>query len=149
MSKTRSRLSDEDPNPSSIEGIKVIFHDVLRLLCSTKRSNHSSIESMLKKLNWLSVNQLAAEVRLMEVWKSLNLEDYCLKSLFQEVERSRSTRSSGTRKLKTNFKTKIRYSSFQYQSVRLWNSAPDDVTNAATESKAKSAIRKFVSALPI
>ena len=77
------------------------------------------------------------------------MEDYCLKSLFQEVERSRSTRSSGTRKLKTNFKTKIRDSSFQYQSVRLWNSAPDDVTNAATESKAKSAIRKFVSTLPI
>ena len=57
------RMNDNDPNSSSIEGIKVIFHDVLRLLCSTKRSNHSSIESMLEKLNWLSVNQLAAETR--------------------------------------------------------------------------------------
>ena len=94
------RLNDSDPNPSSIEGVKVIFHDVLRLVCSTKRSEHSSIESMLEKLNWLSVNQLAAEIRLMEVWKSLNLEDYCLKSLFQEVERERTTSSTGSRKLK-------------------------------------------------
>ena len=71
------------------------------------------------------------------------------KSLFQEVERARTTRSSGTRKLKINFKTKIRESSFHYQSVRLWNSAPDDVTNATTESQAKSAVRKFVLTLPI
>ena len=143
------RLNDSDPNPSSIEGVKVIFHDVLRLLCSTKRSEHSSIESMLEKLNWLSVNQLAAEIRLMEVWKSLNLEDYCLKSLFQEVDRERTTRSTGTRKLKINFKTKIRESSFHYQSVRVWNSAPEDVTNASNESQAKSAIRRFVLSLPV
>ena len=104
---------------------------------------------MLEKLNWLSVNQLAAEIRLMEVWKSLNLEDYCSKSLFQEVERERTTSSTGSRKLKMNFKTKIRESSFYYQSLRVWNSAPEDVTNPSNESQAKSAIRRFVLSLPV
>ena len=104
---------------------------------------------MLEKLNWLSVNQLAAEIRLMEVWKSLNLEDYCLKSLFQEVERERTTSSTGSRKLKMNFKTKIRESSFYYQSLRVWNSAPEDVTNPSNESQANSAIRRFVLSLPV
>ena len=59
------RMNETEPNSTSIEGIKVIFHDLLRLLCSEKRTNHTSIESMLEKLNWLPVNQLAAEVRLM------------------------------------------------------------------------------------
>ena len=45
---------------------------------------------MLEKLNWLSVNQLAAETRLMQVWKALNMEDYCLTDLFEETENERS-----------------------------------------------------------
>ena len=85
----------------------------------------------------------------MKVWKSLNLEDYCLKSLFQEVERERITRSTGTRKLKMNFKTKIRENSFIYPSIKLWNSAPSEVTIAETESQARTAIRNFVKTLPI
>ena len=104
---------------------------------------------MLKKLNWLSVNQLAAEIRLMEVWKALNLENYCLSDIFQEVDNERITRSSGTRKLKNNFKSNLRESSFHYQSVRLWNSAPLEIIQAETESKAKSEIRKYVLTLPI
>ena len=70
---------------------------------------------------------MAAEVRLMEVWKALNLEDYCLKGIFQEVDNERNSRSAGTRKLKINFKSNLRESSFHYQSVRLWNSAPIEV----------------------
>ena len=104
---------------------------------------------MLEKLNWLSVNQLAAEVRLMEVWKAINVEEYCLKDLFEEVENERNTRSSGTRKMKVNFKSNTRESSFHYQSARLWNSAPLEIIHAETETQAKSAIRKYVMTLPI
>ena len=69
------RMHTQDPSPSSINGIKVRFNDVLRLLCNSKRKQHTSVESMLEKVGWLSINQLACEVRLMEVWKALNKED--------------------------------------------------------------------------
>ena len=72
------RLTEEDPNPTSIEGVKVIFNDMLRLLCNARRQQHTTIESMLEKMGWLSINQLACEVRLIEVWKALNQEDYVL-----------------------------------------------------------------------
>ena len=39
------RISERDPNPTCIDGIKVIYHDLLRLLCSSKRKDHTSIES--------------------------------------------------------------------------------------------------------
>ena len=144
------RIKEEDPNPTCIEGIKVIYHDVLRLLCNSKRKDHTSIESLLKQLGWLSINQLASEIRLIEVWKGLNQENYCLNDLFEKSESNNGiTRSAGLNKLKTVFKSKIRENSFAYPSVQLWNSAPPDVTTETKESRARKAIRKFVETLPI
>ena len=138
------RTKEEDPIPSSINGIRVQFNNVLRLLCNSKKNQHTSIKSMLEKLGWLSVNQLACEVRLMETWKALYLEDYCLKNIFEMVQNTRDTRSSRNIKLRTFFKSKIREASFQYPSVELWNNAPIEVTEAKSESLAKAAIRNYV-----
>ena len=102
------RTKEKDPIPSSINSIRVQFNNVLRLLCNSKKTQHTSIKSMLEKLGWLSINQLACEVRLMETWKALYLEDYCLNNIFERVQNTRATRSSNKIRLKTFFKTKIR-----------------------------------------
>ena len=100
---------------------------------------------MLEKLGWLSLNQLACEVRLIETWKALNQGGYCLSEVFERSENTTiNTRSSNKIKLKASFKTRIRESSFQLPSVQLWNAAPKDITEAQTEAQARSAIRKFV-----
>ena len=105
---------------------------------------------MLDQLGWLSLNQLASEIRLVEVWKGLNIENYCLNNLFEKAESNQGrTRSAGLNKLKTCFKTKIRENSFAFPSIQLWNVAPADVTTAETEAKARKAIRSFVMTLPI
>ena len=144
-------MKEEDPKPTCIDGIKVLFHDVLRLLCNSKKENHTSIESMLEKTGWLSINQLVCEVRLLEVWKAMYQEDYCLKDVFERVEKtSIRTRSSSQIKLKTTFKTRLRETCYQLPSVLLWNAAPKEVTEAQTESKARAAIRQHVkSNIPI
>ena len=138
------RTKEADPIPSSINGIRVQFNNLLRLLCNSKRNQHTSINSMLKKLGWLSVNQMACEVRLIETWKALHVEDYCLRDIFEKVQATRDTRSANKVRLKTSFKTRIREASFQLPSVELWNNAPPEITEAKTESQAKAAIRKFV-----
>ena len=144
------RLHTNDPNPTSIEGIKVRYHDLLRFLCNTRRSKHTSIESMLEKLGWLSINQLSCEIRLIEVWKALNQENNCLSHFFEKATTNQGiTRSAGLNKLKPYFKSKIREHSFAYPSIQVWNSAPPDVTTAETESKAKAAIKRYVKTLPI
>ena len=138
------RTHKDDPIPSSINGIRVRFNDVLRLLCNTRRQKHTSIESMLEKVGWLSINQLACEVRLLEVWKAMNQKDYCIGDLFEKVENKPGLRSSNQIKLKTKFRSRLRENSFQYPSVQLWNMAPAEVTEAKTEAKARTAIRKHV-----
>ena len=138
-------MHEDDPIPGSIDGIKVLYHDVLRLLCNSKKESHTSIASMLEKTGWLSINQLACEVRLLEVWKAMYQEDYCLKDIFERVEKkSIGTRSSSQIKLKTLFKTRLRETSYQLPSVILWNAAPPDITEAKSESQARAAIRNHV-----
>ena len=115
-----------------------------------KRENKMSVKKMLEKVGWLSINQIASEVRLIEVWKSLNQENYCLQSLFERIHSNRpNTRASMKIRLKSGFKSRLRENSFHYPSVRLWNSAPIAVTNATTESQARNAIRAYVESLPI
>ena len=136
------RMKETDPVPSSMSGIRVVFNDVLRLLCNSKREQYTPINDMLKKLGWMSINQLACEVRLVETWKALNNENYCLSDIFERTENGpHNTRSSNKIKLKSYFKTRIRESSFQQPSVQLWNAAPVEVTKACSESKARSEIR--------
>ena len=139
------KFHEQDPNPSAVESLKVVFNDMLRLLCGTRRQDRVSIATMLEKLNWLSLNQLAAEVRLVEVWKALNNKN-SLSGLFERV--GGSTRASGNNSVKVATNSKIKECSFLYPSARLWNMAPKSVVNAATESQARKAIRTFVKTLP-
>ena len=144
------RIYNTDPKPTCINSIQVIYHDVLRFLCNTRRNKHTSIQSMLEKLGWLSLNQMCAEVRLIEVWKGLNLENYCLEDMFEKADSAKlNVRNSSRNRLKSSFKSRLRENSFHYPSVRLWNAAPEEVTNAMTETSARTAIRKHVLTLPI
>ena len=118
------RIKPDDPNHTSINGIKVIYNDLLRLLCSSKRENRKPIQEMLDQVGWLSINQMSCEIRLIEVWKSLNLKNYCLKELFERINSSQTTRSENQIRLKANFKTRLKETSFHYPSVQVWNSAP-------------------------
>ena len=99
---------------------------------------------MLDKVGWLSLNQLACEIRLIETWKAVHLEDYCLNEVFERVDSRISPRTSNQIRLKSNFKTKIRETSFQFPSVQLWNDAPRNITEAKTETQARAAIRSYV-----
>ena len=73
------RLKETDPVPSSMSGIRGIFNNVLRLLCNSRREQHTPIKTMLQKVGWMSINQLVCEVRLVETWIALNNENYCLR----------------------------------------------------------------------
>ena len=109
---------------------------------------------MLEKLGWLSINQLACEVRLIEVWKAINQENHCLNQsinyMFEKATANQGiTRSAGLNRLKAGFRSKIRENIFTYPSIQIWNSAPPEVTTAETESQARDAIRKYVKTLPL
>ena len=139
------------PINSSTDKIRVVFNDCLRLLTNKRRRDHAKIEDMLKELEWLSINQLCAEIRLLEAWKSVQPEDYCMKDTLQKKEKSRhmGTRSDNQTLLVTGDKDKFTNGSFVHLTAKVWNSAPINVKESVNLSEARRAIRKFVRTLPI
>jgi hypothetical protein len=105
---------------------------LLRALTGKKVSDGIKIEDILKSLQMMSVNQIAAQIKLKEMWKALNDSQYPLR-----VEQKSETEDGiGTRSLtrgdliefgsSTNSKK-----SFLGSSTRLWNVAPEEIKKSA------------------
>ena len=97
----------------------------------------------------LSVNQLNASVKLMEIWKATNVDDYPLKVQRQTRNDSRvSTRTDTTEKPMEIGRTLVTQKTCVSDAIRLWNIAPDTITTCTSLSIVKSEIKKFVRQLP-
>ena len=59
----------EDPKPTHMKELQLTQNRLLRAL------NNSKIKD---KFNLLSVNQLAARIKLLEVWKAVHVEGYAI-----------------------------------------------------------------------
>ena len=57
-----------------MKSLQLTQNKLLRTLNWTKISDKISTQCMLNTFQLLSVNQLAAEIKLIETWKSINLE---------------------------------------------------------------------------
>ena len=84
---TRVQLNNEERKSELTKTLQLTQNRLLRALNKTCVSDKVSAEFMLNKFNLLSVNQLAAEIKLNEVWKSffvdgcpINLEPYYVQS---------------------------------------------------------------------
>ena len=135
----------KDPLPGCIEKLRTVFNDCLRLLCWKKRSDQESIRKMLDKLGWLSLNQLAAETRLIEAWKSINKEDYCMREVLHlRPKGNYRTRQNHIDFLDTGVDDIYGSAGFVHTTAKLWNKAPISVKEATSINLAKREIRKFV-----
>ena len=70
----------------------------LRRVLEKKRiSDKIPIKSMLESQKMLSVNQLAAQIKLIEVWKAKNTEEYPIRMEFRATnENERTTRGTAS-----------------------------------------------------
>ena len=59
---------------ADFRAIQLVQNDLLRTINGTKIKDKVSISSMLDKFNMQSVNQLNAGVKLLEMWKALNVD---------------------------------------------------------------------------
>ena len=107
---------------------------------------------MLKKFGLLSVNQLAAKIKLIEVWKTINKPDYPLK--LDPYERkgktpSQDLRVQSNRIFDDSCKLKKAELSFHKDAARLWNASTMEIRGASSLAIAKKTIDQFCHSLPI
>ena len=149
---TRVRITTEDKKNDFMKSLQLTQNRLLRSLNKTRVVDKVSTESMLNKFNSLSVNQLAAEIKILEVWKSLNvvncptkLEPYnpLLNATFH------SLRPKTNRVFCDSARLQISNSSFNIDAARLWNVVPLEVRISITVIEAKRAIKTFCKTLPV
>ena len=111
-----------------------------------------SIKSMPAKFQILSVNQLSAEIKLIDVWTSINVVD-CPIQLVQYSQAQNPTdrllRPQPNRVFNDSARLAMSQSSLNVDAAKVWNAAPVEVKQAVTLRGAKSAIKNYCKSLPI
>ena len=105
-----------------------------------------------KKLGFLSVNQTAASIKLTEVWKGINIENYpiALEPNKKKIgESERVLRPTSCRDWNQDARTTAEKECFARNAAKLWNGAPMNIKNATKLTEAKSAIKMYCKSLPI
>ena len=76
---TKSVLTEEENRSPILKALQLTQNRMLRCINKSKISDKISIRTMLEKFDLVSVNQLAIQIKLIEVWKSINVPDHPLK----------------------------------------------------------------------
>ena len=111
---------------------------LLRALNGTRVSDKISTKSLLTKLNMLSVNQINAQIKLTEMWKSIHITNYPIKSaMIQRNDDVVSTRAISSGLLKEAKLSNMCQRTNINDATHIWNLAPLTIKNCASLSVAK------------
>ena len=145
------RVSVSDPENGLMSKLQVTQNRMARFLNNSTLSDKISNKDIYTKLNLLSVNQLNGQIKLTEVWKSINNPNYPTKWEIKKVptDGSRVMRSSNNLTLKESKHSSYTSTSFIHDAAKLWNLTPVSLRECKSIYSAKKLIRAFVLTLPI
>ena len=149
---TKVSTTNEDRKSAIMKSLQLTQNRMLRTINGSKIKDKISTKSMLEKFGLLSVNQLSAQIKLTETWKSINVEDYPVK--LDPYNRNESAtildlRPRPNRIFDDTYRLQMSQHSFHADAAKIWNAAPTQITTAATLAIAKTEIQKYVTSLPV
>ena len=143
------RKTEEDPKNSLLQKLQVAQNKFARFMDGKSLMDKISTKQILEDIKLLSVNQLNAQSKLQEVWKSLNNKNYPITWDKDPKLVDPRTRSMQKDSLIVIGKGQKLQSTFYSDAAGMWNMAPDSVKNSKTLYSAKREIKKFILTLPI
>ena len=148
---TKVQIKNEDSKLATMKDLQLTQNRMLRAINNTKIKDKVSIQSMLEKFDLLSVNQLAATIKLQEVWKSVNVPGCPIE--MDPYKKTANLRHDLRPKNEKTFndisRLGVSQSSFNIDAAKIWNAAPIEIRNSISISEAKRHIKSFVKTLPI
>ena len=113
--------------------------------------NDSSVWSKsIENINFLSVNQMNAQIKITEVWKSQNLTNNPVNSNKAIITASKiGLRSGATGKLNEVSGSDNLKACYINDGAKAWNKTPSIIKNCKSLFSAKIEIKKFVKTLPV
>ena len=143
------RITEQDRTNSDLKEIQTTQNRMMRSLLGKKLCDQIPTTELLKATKMLSINQLNAQIKLMEIWKATNIEDYPLKLNKKVVEHDKkNTRACNQGRLIIPGFKPIMHKTCITDAMQIWNIAPITGTTALTLAAAKNATKYFVNTLP-
>ena len=143
-------MNNLDPENGLIDDIQLIQNKLARWLNGVSVKDKKRSRDRLKNINMLSVNQINAQVKLTEMWKAHNVENYPLKleKKLYDPELMVTRAASAGALIEKGF-TSISSKTFKNDAIRVWNKCPQIIKDSATIYTAKKMIKEFVLTLPV
>ena len=145
------RTNNEDPTNGLLAKLQVSQNKMARFLNGTTILDKISNSDIFQRNNLLSINQLNCQIKLTEVWKSLNDDLYPLKwdKKIPAAKETMITRSANNQTLLEIRHSKLEDSTFMNDAAKLWNLAPQSIKDCKSVFSAKKEIKKFITSLPL
>ena len=144
------RWKESDPLNKELEDLQKCQNKLLRARNGSRISDQISNSSMLVKFKIFSVNQMNVQIKLTEMWKSINMVNYPIKTeLPVDYTEGANTRSRNMGLLKEEKVTVKRQRTYTNDAIHIWNQAPNSIKDCGSIYSAKKAIKAFVALLPI
>ena len=144
------RTEEDAPKNQMLTSIQKAQNKLVRLLTNTRLAEGINTKAMLDKCGLLSVNQTHAQIKLLEIWKSLNVKDYPIQvSQPTRSLETATTRSVGSSILQEFGKTNITQKTCINDATKIWNQAPQTIKQCVSLYSARKAIKTYVKMLPI
>ena len=149
---TNVRTEEPERKNANMKSLQVAQNKLMRLLTNSSYKDLTSTKELLEKSGLLSVNQTAASIKLIEVWKSLNISKYPVHlepNKSTNDENSRVLRPTSVRAWNQDANTTAARESFSRNAAKIWNAAPENINNAKSINIAKKEIKKYCKSLPV
>ena len=144
------RTQESDPSNVLMSKLQVSQNKMLRVLEKLQLKDGIHTKTLLENQKMLSVNQLAGNIKLTELWKATHVENYPLKITYHTTApQERVTHADSAGKLIECSGSMLSIKSCAGDGKILWNKAPINVKNANLISSAKKEIKLFAATLPI
>ena len=144
------RLREDEAKDPLLKRLQSTQNKFARFLNGTTLKDRISTKSIFESQNLLSVNQINAQVKIQEVWKSLHNIKYPVSWVNINNSKIRQDlRSCNVAVLKETGNSKIQSASFYNDAARVWNQLPIQIKNCLTLSAVKRETKKYVKTLPI
>ena len=147
---TEVRLSEDQPKNQMVTMVQRSQNKMLRVLDGAQIVDQKSTKILLEEQNMLSVNQMAAQIKLTEMWKAVNDPLYPIKMKTRDNQgEGMETRSGIQGDLTESGGSARAKKSFTIDAAKIWNKASEKIRTAKSLAIAKKAIRAHCKNFPI
>ena len=143
-------MAESDPTNFTLKKLQTAQNKLARVLENVYLKDRMSTKTLLSNQVMLSVNQVAAQIKLTEIWKANNVKKFPIKVIKQTtMQNARVTRGDTSERLLESGMSELVRSSCIGDATRQWNKAPPMVKNVISLYLAKKEIKLFAATLPI